>query len=121
MSLFSSAIPGRTGARTPVEPRVVLVHDWLTGMRGGEKVLELLCERFPGAPLYTLLHIPGTVSATVEARPIHTSLLQHMPSARTRYRHYLPLFPLFAECNKANDADLVFSTSHAVAKGMVRR
>ena len=121
MNLPSSATLRRREARTSGAPRVALVHDWLTGMRGGEKVLALLCERFPGAPLYTLLHLRGTVDATLEDRPIHTSLLQYMPLARSRYRHYLPLFPLFAECNKASGADLVFSTSHAVAKGMVRR
>jgi glycosyltransferase involved in cell wall biosynthesis len=104
------------------EPRVALVHDWLTGMRGGEKVLELLCRRFPAAPLWTLLHRRGKVSPTIESRTIHTSLLQHMPFAATRYRSYLPLFPLFAELHKAgSEAELVISTSHAVAKAMVVR
>ena len=101
--------------------RVALVHDWLTGMRGGEKVLELLCRRFPSAPVWTLLHRPGKVSETIEARRIHTSLLQHMPFAATRYRSYLPLFPLFAELHKAGGAELVISSSHAVAKAMVTR
>jgi glycosyltransferase involved in cell wall biosynthesis len=102
-------------------PRVALVHDWLTGMRGGEKVLDLLCHLYPSAPLWTLLHCPGEVSKAIEARTIHTSLLQHLPFARTHYRSYLPLFPLFAELHKAESADLVISTSHAVAKAMVAR
>ena len=102
-------------------PRIALVHDWLTGMRGGEKVLDLLCRLYPSAPLWTLLHCPGEVSKAIEARPIHTSLLQHMPFASTLYRSYLPLFPLFAELHKAESADLVISTSHAVAKAMVAR
>jgi glycosyltransferase involved in cell wall biosynthesis len=102
-------------------PRVALVHDWLTGMRGGEKVLDLLCRLYPSAPLWTLLHCPGAVSKAIEARPIYTSLLQHMPYARTRYRNYLPLFPFFAECHKARSTDLIISTSHAVAKAMVSR
>jgi glycosyltransferase involved in cell wall biosynthesis len=102
-------------------PRVALVHDWLTGMRGGEKVLDLLCRLYPSAPLWTLLHCPGAVSEAIEARPIYTSLLQHMPYARTRYRNYLPLFPFFAEFHKAQSTDLVISTSHAVAKAMVSR
>jgi glycosyltransferase involved in cell wall biosynthesis len=102
-------------------PRVALVHDWLTGMRGGEKVLELLCRLYPSAPLWTLLHCPGEVSQTIEARPIYTSLLQRMPYAQTRYRNYLPFFPFFAELHKAEAADLVISTSHAVAKAMVFR
>jgi glycosyltransferase involved in cell wall biosynthesis len=102
-------------------PPVTLVHDWLTGMRGGEKVLDLLCRHFPSAPLWTLLHCPGEVSKTIEARQIHTSLLQHMPFASTLYRNYLPLFPLFAELHKVDSAGLVISTSHAVAKAMVAR
>jgi glycosyltransferase involved in cell wall biosynthesis len=104
------------------EPRVALVHDWLTGMRGGEKVLDLLCRRFPSAPLWTLLHLPGKVNSNIESRKIYTSLLQRMPFSATRYRRYLPLFPLFAELHKAgSEADLIISTSHAVAKSMVIR
>jgi glycosyltransferase involved in cell wall biosynthesis len=104
------------------EQRVALVHDWLTGMRGGEKVLEVLCRRFPEAPLWTLLHVPGRVSKIIEARNIYTSLLQRMPFAVERYRSYLPLFPLFAELHKAGHSnELVISTSHAVAKAMVNR
>jgi len=101
--------------------RFALVHDWLTGMRGGEKVLEVLCRLYPDAPLWTLLHNRGSVSETIENRVIHTSLLQHMPQAAKRYRSYLPLFPLFAETNKARGVDVVISTSHAVAKSMVYR
>jgi glycosyltransferase involved in cell wall biosynthesis len=101
--------------------RVALAHDWLTGMRGGEKVLELLCRRFPEAPLWTLIHNPGSVSRTIANRPIHTSLLQRLPFAGQRYRSYLPFFPLFAETNKVAHAEIVVSTSHAVAKAMVKR
>jgi glycosyltransferase involved in cell wall biosynthesis len=104
-------------------PRVLLVHDWLTGMRGGEKVLEVLCHLFPQAPLYTLLHNRGSVSPAIEDRVITTSPLQHMPWSANKYRHYLLLFLAFAEMTKVGveDADLVISTSHAVAKSMVRR
>jgi glycosyltransferase involved in cell wall biosynthesis len=101
--------------------RVALVHDWLVNMRGGEKVLELICRRFPDAPLWTLLYVPGSVSRTIENRRIKTSLLQSLPFARTKYRHYLPLFPLFAELAKVRDFDVVISSSHAVAKGMVKK
>ena len=103
------------------ETRVALVHDWLTGMRGGEKVLEVLCRLFPSAPVWTLLHNLGSVSPIIENRPIHTSLLQHLPGAAKRYRSYLPLFPILAELHRAHGADLVISTSHAVAKSMVKR
>jgi glycosyltransferase involved in cell wall biosynthesis len=106
---------------TPANDQVALAHDWLTGMRGGEKVLELLCRRFPKAPLWTLIHNPNTVSATIANRLIHTSLLQELPFATEKYRQYLPFFPLFAETNKVSHADIVVSTSHAVAKSMVKR
>jgi len=99
--------------------RVVLVHDWLTGMRGGEKVLEALCRLFPDAPLYTLLHIPGSVSPLIEHRPIVTSFIQKMPLAAKRYRHYLPLFIRAVEGMALPPCDLVVSTSHCVAKGAV--
>jgi glycosyltransferase involved in cell wall biosynthesis len=110
------------GADAPVL-KVALIHDWLTGMRGGEKALEALCSLFPDAPLWTLVHVPGAVSESIEARKIHTSFLQHLPFAKTKYRHYLPLFPMAAELTKvtAEDADLVISTSHAVAKAMVKK
>ena len=101
--------------------RIALIHDWLVSMRGGEKVLELLCSRFPNAPLSTLLHIPGSVSSVIENRKINTSLLQSLPFSRTKYRQYLPLFPLFAELSKVKDCDIVISSSHAVAKGMVKK
>ena len=81
-------------AQTNARPlRVALVHDWLTGMRGGEKVLESLCDRFPDAPLWTLLHVKGSVSETISNRPIHTSAMQYLPFAKSKYRHYLPFIP----------------------------
>jgi glycosyltransferase involved in cell wall biosynthesis len=100
-------------------PRVALVHDWLTGMRGGEKVLEAICELFPGAPIYTLFHFPGTVSRTLEAHPITTSYLQRAPGVRRHYRSYLPLFPAAIESFDLTPFDLVVSTSHCVAKGAI--
>jgi glycosyltransferase involved in cell wall biosynthesis len=95
--------------------RVVLVHDWLTGMRGGEKCLERLCHRWPEAPLYTLLHAQGSVSATIERRDIHTSFLQRLPQSARYYRYLLPLLPLAARW-PLPPCDLVVSLSHCVAK-----
>ncbi len=121
MPILGEKKPALSYARKASDLRVALVHDWLTGMRGGEKVLEVLCKLFPEAPLFTLLHVRGSVSAVIEDRVITTSPLQYMPSSATKYRHYLPLFPVFAEMTKARDCDLVISTSHAVAKAMVSR
>jgi glycosyltransferase involved in cell wall biosynthesis len=97
--------------------RTALVHDWLTGMRGGEKVLEGLLELFPDAEIFTLLHVPGSVSPAIEGRPIHTSPLQRFPGVRRHYRRYLPLFPAFVERLDLRGFDLVVSVSHCVAKG----
>ena len=126
---FSELSGERTAERSlPPGPdisdlKVALIHDWLTGMRGGEKALEALCEMFPDAPLWTLVHVPGSVSECIEARTIHTSFLQHLPFAKTKYRRYLPLFPLAAEMTqvRAEDFGVVISTSHAVAKAMVNK
>jgi glycosyltransferase involved in cell wall biosynthesis len=98
--------------------RVALVHDWLTGMRGGEKVLLSLCRLFPTAPIFTLLHIRGSVSPEIEAHEIRTSFLQHAPAVERRYRHYLPLFPAAAASLDLRGFDLVISSSHCAAKGV---
>ena len=80
--------------RFPDAELFTLVHDWLTGMRGGEKVLDAICELFPDAPLFTLVRVPGSVSARIEHRPIHCSFVQSLPNPGRFYRHYLPLYPL---------------------------
>ncbi len=105
-------------ARTlPPTLRVALVHDWLTGMRGGEKCLEVMAELFPAADLFTLLHVPGSVSAVIERRRIVTSFVQRLPQAERRYRWALPLFPRAVEAFDLDAYDLVLSSSHCVAKG----
>lgn len=98
--------------------RVVLVHDWLTGMRGGEKVLEAFCRRWPTARLYTLLHRRGATSPPIEQLKPRTSFLQWIPGATRSYRYLLPLMP-WAVNWKLPECDLVLSSSHCVAKGVV--
>src|SRR5262245_66324374 len=95
--------------------RVVLVHDWLTGMRGGEKCLEVLCRRWPHARLFTLLHKAGALSPPIEALRPRTSFLQHFPGVERYYRYLLPLMPL-AETWTIPPCDLLVSLSHCVAK-----
>jgi glycosyltransferase involved in cell wall biosynthesis len=99
-------------------PRVALVHDWLTGMRGGERCLEVFCELFPEAPVFTLLHVPGSVSPLIERRRIVTSFVQRLPAAATRYRHYLPLFPAAVRGLSLRGYDLILSLSHCAAKAV---
>lgn len=95
--------------------RVVLVHDWLTGMRGGEKCLEPACRQWPDAPLYTLLHSPGTVSPVIEARGPRASALNRLPGVGRYYRYLLPAMPAAARW-RIPDCDLVLSFSHCAAK-----
>lgn len=98
---------------------VVLLHDWLTGFRGGERVLEAFCELYPEAPLYTLIHVPGSVPGSIEGRKIESSFLSSLPGIETQYRKFLPVFPKAAESLKiVEKADVVLSSSHCVIKGV---
>jgi glycosyltransferase involved in cell wall biosynthesis len=99
--------------------RVALIHDWLTGMRGGEKALEVFCEMFPAADLFTLVHLPGTTSPTIERRQVTSSVIQWLPFAGSLYRQYLPLFPVAVEQFDLDGYELVISTSHCAAKSVV--
>src|SRR5271167_3764247 len=103
-------------ATTP--PRVVLVHDWLTGMRGGEKCLEVLCRRWPDAALFTLLHRPGTISDCIARLGPRTSFLQRVPGVHRFYRYLLPLMPAAIRSLRLPASDLVVSFSHCVAKSV---
>lgn len=100
-------------------PRIALVHDWLTGTRGGEHALEMLSDLYPTAELFTLVHVPGSVSPVIERLRPHCSVVQRLPFARRFYRQYLPLFPFAIEQFDLDRFDLVISTSHCVAKSVV--
>jgi glycosyltransferase involved in cell wall biosynthesis len=97
--------------------RVVLVHDWLTGMRGGEKVLEAFCRRWPHATLYTVLHKKGSTSPAIERLHPRASFLRFFPAVHRYYRYLLPLMPR-AVGWRLPECDLVLSSSHCVAKGV---
>ena len=102
--------------------KVALVHDWLNGMRGGEKVFEGLCELFPDADVFTLFHEPDRLSPAIRRMKVHeTPWAGRIPGARRRYRHLLPFLPAWAEALPvaAGNYDLVVSTSHCVAKGVL--
>lgn len=98
--------------------KIAIVHDWLTGMRGGEKCLEIFCRLYPQADLFTLLHIPGKLSPIIEGMRIKTSILQSFPLIEEKYRYYLPLMPYAIEWFDLTGYDLVLSSSHCVAKGV---
>jgi glycosyltransferase involved in cell wall biosynthesis len=99
--------------------RTALIHDWLTGMRGGERVLEALCGLYPEADIFTLYHRRGSVSDQIERHRIRTSLVQRLPMASKYYRQYLPLFPFAIEQFDLDAYDLVISSSHCAAKAVV--
>jgi len=106
-------------SRTP--ERVAIVHDWLTGMRGGEKVLEAICELYPGATLFTLVRVRGAVSKTIETHTIRTSFVQRLPNAGRWYRQYLPVYPAAVELFDLDPYDLVISSSHCAVKSVITR
>jgi glycosyltransferase involved in cell wall biosynthesis len=98
--------------------RVALVHDWLTGMRGGEKCLEVLCELFPEADLFTLIYLPPRVSPIIRRMNVQASWINRLPGIRHYYRYCLPFFPGAIEKFNLEMYDLVVSSSHCVAKGI---
>jgi len=98
--------------------KIALVHDWLTGYRGGERVLDHLARRYPCADVYTLLYEPGTTTSAIDALSVQASPLNAIPGARRHYRKLLPLFPWAIRSFNLRGYDLVISTSHAVAKGV---
>ncbi|MBI2331312.1 MAG: glycosyltransferase, partial [Chloroflexi bacterium] len=101
--------------------RIALVHDWLVTMRGGERVLDALCELFPEATLHTLVRQPGIATPRIEAMKHVTSLAGHLPGAARKHRWLLPLYPTAIEHLDIGAFDLVVSSSHCVAKGVIPR
>jgi glycosyltransferase involved in cell wall biosynthesis len=99
--------------------RTALIHDWLTGMRGGERVLEVLCELYPDADIFTLCHVRGSVTPSIERHRIATSFVQRLPGSAAYYRRYLPLFPLAIEQFNLDEYDRVISSSHCAAKAVI--
>lgn len=97
--------------------KTVLLHDWLTGFRGGERVLEAFCQIFPEAPIYTLFHHKNSTSETLESKRIEFSYLNSWPGISRHYRKFLPLFPHACKSLKLEACDLVLSSSHCVIKG----
>src|SRR5512139_4132159 len=97
--------PDRPGAA----PRVALIHDWLNGMRGGEKVLEALCELFPKAVIFTLFYQPEKVSERIRRHEVRVSFLDKIPGSANSYRNFLPLFPRAIRSFDFTDFDLCIS------------
>ncbi len=98
--------------------KVAIIHDWLTGMRGGERCLEAFLMLYPSADIFTLVHVPGSTSALIDSRVKKVSFLGSIPGIKRLYRACLPLYPLAAASFDLNGYDLVISLSHAAAKNV---
>jgi glycosyltransferase involved in cell wall biosynthesis len=102
--------------------RVAIVHEWFTKLGGSEKVVAATLEMFPDAPVYALVHDPVATRGTIfEKHPIRTSFIQDLPGAVGHYRKYLPLMPMAVEQFDLSQFDVVISSNHAVAKGVLTR
>lgn len=100
--------------------KVAIVHDWLTTWAGAEKALAELLSCYPQAEIYTTVNfLPVDTTPSLVGRTIHTSFIQKLPGARKHYRRYLPLMPLAVEQFDLKGYDLILSSSHAVAKGVI--
>jgi glycosyltransferase involved in cell wall biosynthesis len=99
--------------------KIAIVHDWLTGMRGGEVVLNSLLKAYPMADLFTLFYNKGKLNARIEDRKIITAFTDRLPFKEKLYRYYLPLFPTAIESLDLKGYDVILSSSHCVAKGVI--
>lgn len=115
--------PGGDGfSCSSASPSVALVHDWLPVYAGAERVLEQMIRVMPDAELYSLIDfVPENQRAFLRGKTVHTSFIQRLPFAESKYRYYLPLAPLAIEQFDLQDYDLVLSSSYAVAKGVLTR
>lgn len=103
----------------PAKPRVAIIHYWLVGMRGGERVLERLIHLFPEADIYTHVYDPDSMSSIIRSRPVKTTFIQRLPGSRKHYQKYLPLMPMALEELDLRGYDLIISSESGPAKGVI--
>jgi glycosyltransferase involved in cell wall biosynthesis len=99
--------------------KVAIIHYWLVGMRGGEKVLEELCAIFPQAEIFTHVVAPEAISPRLRQHKIHTTFINRLPGAKKHYQKYLPLMPMALEELDLHGFDLVISSESGPAKGVI--
>jgi len=100
--------------------KIAIIHDWLVTYAGAERVLEQMLNVFPDADLFSLVDfLPDNQRGFIHNKPVTTSFIQKLPRAKTKYRQYLPLMPLAIEQHDLSSFDIVISSSHAVAKGVL--
>ncbi|MFN5856649.1 MAG: glycosyltransferase family 4 protein [Pseudanabaenaceae cyanobacterium] len=99
---------------------IAIVHEWLTSYAGSERVLEQMLALFPQADLFAVADfLPQNQRHFLQNKPVTTTFIQHLPQARQRFRQYLPLMPLAIEQLDLSGYDIVLSSCHAVAKGVL--
>jgi glycosyltransferase involved in cell wall biosynthesis len=104
------------------QPNVGIVHEWLSAVGGSERVVEQILRVYPSAQLYALVDfLPPAEREMFAGRRIETSFIQRLPFARKKFRGYLPLMPLAVEQFNLEAHDVVISSNHAVAKGVITR
>lgn len=106
--------------KTLQNAKVAIVCDWLTNMGGAEKVIHNLHRQFPDAPIYTTLYDPKRMKGFEEAE-IRTSFLQKIPMAQKKHPLFLNWMPMAVESFNLNEFDIVISSSHSVAKGIITK
>ncbi len=112
--------PGPAGPLPAAPRRVAIVHEWFDTYAGSEKVVEQLIHLFPQADVFVVCDfLPEASRGFLQGRPVRTTFIQRLPFARTKFRQYLPLMPLAVEQIDLSAYDLVLSSSHAVAKGVI--
>jgi glycosyltransferase involved in cell wall biosynthesis len=99
--------------------RVALIHYWLVGMRGGEKVVEEICRIWPDADIFTHVYDASAISETIRSHKVSTTFIQRLPAARRLYRKYLPLMPAALENLDLSSYDLIISSEAGPAKGIL--
>lgn len=99
--------------------RVAIIHYWLVGMRGGEKVLESLLRMFPEAEIFTHVYVPDKVSPLIRSHKVHTTSIARLPMASRFYQKYLPMMPRALEEIDLTGFDLVISSEAGPAKGVI--
>lgn len=99
--------------------KVAIVHYWLVGMRGGEKVIEALCKMFPQADIFTHVYVPDAVSDIIRAHKVATTFIGSLPRAPRMYKSYLPLMPMALEQLDLRGYDLIISSESGPAKGII--
>src|SRR4030065_1082896 len=101
--------------------KIALVHYWLTGMRGGEKVVESICDIFPDVDIFTLVYDKNKISPSINNHKISTSFIQKFPFSRKKYQYYVPFMPVAIEQFDLSGYDIVISSESGIAKGVLTK